>query len=228
MRVIDKDFSDGNIKFTVEISYNESIESGIRMVEVFNDNFREGVTYLRPIGFKINGFGTENQLYASEDFTETIIEIVRKLDKYSYRFVSKSNESICNYDNIVPSFRTKMVFNKPTVLISDIMSNLSEYGIENKSIYSDEVLIHNLKDSITLEFVFGLCTRNLTPDEASAVCKFKNGTDHYICNVATIGGIVYALDGDSVIKVDCDVFVSDPENLYSATVDKIKATLANF
>lgn len=229
LKVSNKNFDNGNIKFTVVTDDNEQQEYCIRMVEVFNDNFRDNVTYLRPIGFKINGFGTENQLYATEDFTETIIEVVRKLDKQSYRFTSKDAESICDSANLVPSFRVKMSFDKPVITLNDLANSLSGYGIEiRRGSVDDEVILHNLKDSISIELVMGLCSRGLSPDEASVVCKYRNSTEHYLCNVTTIGGIIYSLIGETGLNVDCDVFVSDPEEVYNDTVAQLKSKLAEF
>lgn len=228
MQVINKDFSNGNIKYTVRVNDNEDIEQAIRLVEVFNDNFRGLITYLRPIGFKINGFGTENQLYASEDFTETIIEIIRKLDKYSYRFVSPQFEPTDSDGGLIPTVRIKMGFNQPTVTINNLVEELGKCNIEIKDYLDNEVIIHNLKESLTLELVFGLCNGSLTSDETSAICKRNNGTEHYLCNVAPIGGIVYSLNGDTEVKVNCDVFVSDPESIYSKTVDAIRDKLNKF
>ena len=218
--ILNRDFSDNNIRFTVKCNGEQEQLNAIRLIEMFNTHMLSTITYVRPIGFKINNFGTQNVLYSSEDYSETAISIIRSIDSRLYKS-----------DNTLDLGETTYVnarFKQPHISFSDLRPHLNGKGIDYQDTASDKPFINSFKESLDIEIVFAHFKDVPTIQECEDMCKKYSSGEYFLCNVSKVGGLYYKLKGDNSFEVDAGVFVNDPEALYKQTISSIKRQIEKF
>ncbi len=206
---------EGSFSFAIQEENCKDPSRLIRIAETLNDYIIPEMKQLRPIGININGEGNANIATAGTTFTESVVEVVHTLSKFSYKYRdSKTPDMI------------QLTIGSKCLDTHTLADKLYELGIANNiKDMPNTVILHSYTDSLDIRMVF--CEVKYGEEDISKCFNQVQipEVNYYPIFITYRAGMTYSLINNNTLHVDLNVYNQDPREVFNLGLKNLLGVL---